>query len=138
LVPPAFLPKSVRVFVGYWGGIIVGRWIGGLLGYKPFFKEYTTDWDYAVAKMQYSFFTRNNVATSYKRAKSWAELQTFAKSWLNNGDGTAKFLDNVSNGQVNGETHANGQINGETPANGQVNGKTHANGTVDVKEVTTP
>jgi hypothetical protein len=55
---PAFLPHALRKLTGYWGGILLGRWLGGLLGYKPFFKEYTTDWDLAVAKMQSSVFTR--------------------------------------------------------------------------------
>ena len=27
-------------------------WIGGLLGYQPFYREYTTDWELVVAKIQ--------------------------------------------------------------------------------------
>ena len=27
-----------------------------MLGYRPVFKEYTTDWDFAVAKMKGSYF----------------------------------------------------------------------------------
>jgi hypothetical protein len=44
-----------------------------LLGYKPFFKEYTTDWDYAVAKMKGSWFQRHLVEDSYSKAKTWEE-----------------------------------------------------------------
>jgi hypothetical protein len=62
-----------RRFFGYWGCVIIGRWIGGLLGYKPFFKEYTTDWDFAVAKMKGNFWTRRNVHESYTAKTSWAD-----------------------------------------------------------------
>ncbi|ETS76481.1 hypothetical protein PFICI_11868 [Pestalotiopsis fici W106-1] len=37
-------------------GIVVGRWLGGLLGYQPFYEEWTTDWDLACAKMETSMF----------------------------------------------------------------------------------
>ena len=40
-----------RTFFGYWLGVIIGRWIGGLLGYAPFYPEWTTDWDAACNKM---------------------------------------------------------------------------------------
>ncbi|KAI9655152.1 MAG: hypothetical protein M1821_005635 [Bathelium mastoideum] len=59
--------------VGYWGCVIIGRWIGGLLGYKPFFREYTTDWDYAVAKMKGSFFQRHLVHEAFAAEKSWGQ-----------------------------------------------------------------
>ncbi|TVY80670.1 putative oxidoreductase yanE, partial [Lachnellula suecica] len=39
-------------------GVVVGRWIGGLLGYQPFYRKWTTDWDLACAKMDSSFFQR--------------------------------------------------------------------------------
>ncbi|KJZ79733.1 hypothetical protein HIM_01202 [Hirsutella minnesotensis 3608] len=71
---PSWLPLNLQKLTGYWTGIIVGRWIGGLLGYKPFFKEYTTDWDFAVAKMQSSFFTRRLVSPASKVALPWPEL----------------------------------------------------------------
>lgn len=53
--------------------MIIGRWIGGLLGYKPFFKEYSTDWDFAVAKMKGSFFQRHLVHNAYTSEKSWEQ-----------------------------------------------------------------
>ncbi|KAM0797044.1 hypothetical protein BDR22DRAFT_824559 [Usnea florida] len=37
LSPPWWMP--FRNFVGYWMGVVIGRWIGGLLGYQPFFPE---------------------------------------------------------------------------------------------------
>lgn len=49
----------------------MGRWIGGLLGYKPFFREYTTDWDFAVAKMKGSFFQRHLVHDAFAAEKAW-------------------------------------------------------------------
>ena len=57
--------------IGYWGCVIIGRWIGGLLGYRPFFREYTTDWDYVVAKMKGSLFQRHLVNESFAAEKSW-------------------------------------------------------------------
>lgn len=66
---PAWMP--FRRFFGYWTCVIVGRWIGGLLGYKPFFKEYTTDWDYAVAKMNGQPFIRRLIHSSYTAKTSW-------------------------------------------------------------------
>nr|ANM86573.1 cupin RmIC-type protein [Cladonia uncialis subsp. uncialis]AUW31356.1 putative cupin RmIC-type [Cladonia uncialis subsp. uncialis] len=68
---PAWVP--FRRTVGYWTCVILGRWIGGMLGYRPFFREYTTDWDYAVAKMRGSFFQRHLVEQSFTKAKSWPE-----------------------------------------------------------------
>ncbi|CAD6575409.1 MAG: hypothetical protein ASARMPRED_007219 [Alectoria sarmentosa] len=46
---PGWVP--FRSFWGYWLGVIVGRWIGGFLGYAPFYPEWTTDWDAACDKM---------------------------------------------------------------------------------------
>ncbi|KAK4183231.1 hypothetical protein QBC35DRAFT_394304, partial [Podospora australis] len=37
-------------------GVVVGRWIGGLLGYQPFFREWTAEWDLACEKMENSIF----------------------------------------------------------------------------------
>ena len=39
-------------------GIIVGRWLGGLLGYQPFYRKWSTDWPLAEAKMRTSLFHR--------------------------------------------------------------------------------
>ncbi|CAJ2510339.1 Uu.00g050420.m01.CDS01 [Anthostomella pinea] len=39
-------------------GIVVGRWIGGLLGYQPFYRKWTTDWESACRKMEMSIFQR--------------------------------------------------------------------------------
>ncbi|KAK4148767.1 hypothetical protein C8A00DRAFT_38645 [Chaetomidium leptoderma] len=39
-------------------GVVGGRWIGGLLGYQPFYKEWTTEWDLACEKMETSIFQR--------------------------------------------------------------------------------
>lgn len=39
-------------------GVVVGRWIGGMLGYQPFYPKWTTDWDLACQKMATSVFQR--------------------------------------------------------------------------------
>ena len=39
-------------------GIIIGRWIGGLLGYAPFYPEWTTDWQWACDTMEKSWVHR--------------------------------------------------------------------------------
>jgi len=56
LSPPSWVP--FRAFFGFWLGIILGRWIGGLLGYAPFYPEWTTDWQAACDKMEKSWFHR--------------------------------------------------------------------------------
>jgi hypothetical protein len=66
---PAWMP--FRLFFGYWTSVIIGRWLGGLLGYKPFFKEYTTDWEFAVTKMKTSFWTRRSVENFWAAKERW-------------------------------------------------------------------
>jgi hypothetical protein len=107
-----------------------------MLGYKPFFKEYTTDWDFAVAKMKGNFWTRRLVHNSYSSKLPWDEqvklsshpkptnadyeylvtdvTETTRKLGLTNG---------ASNGSTNGLTNGttNGSANGS--ANGRANGK---------------
>lgn len=39
-------------------GIVVGRWIGGILGYQPFYRKWTTDWQFACRKMEQTIFQR--------------------------------------------------------------------------------
>jgi mannose-6-phosphate isomerase-like protein (cupin superfamily) len=39
-------------------GVVVGRWLGGLLGYQPFHKGWTMDWELACSKMEASVFHR--------------------------------------------------------------------------------
>ena len=100
---PAWVP--FRRTVGYWTCVIVGRWIGGLLGYKPFFKEYTTDWDYAVAKMKGSFFQRHLVEESFSTRRSWseqAELSSGAKPTNAEYEQWTLQLGHKTNGVVNG------------------------------------
>ena len=65
----------IRTLLGYWVTVLIGRWIGGLLGYQPFYREYTTDWELAVAKMQSTWFYGKNVQTSYRARTSWDMLQ---------------------------------------------------------------
>ncbi|KAI0517437.1 hypothetical protein F5B22DRAFT_104796 [Xylaria bambusicola] len=53
---PSWIPFGRTIARGM--GIVVGRWIGGLLGYQPFFQKWTTDWDLACDKMDMSIFHR--------------------------------------------------------------------------------
>lgn len=39
-------------------GIVVGRWLGAMLGYQPYYRKWTTDWGLACEKMETSFFQR--------------------------------------------------------------------------------
>ncbi|KAH6701362.1 hypothetical protein BKA61DRAFT_529479 [Leptodontidium sp. MPI-SDFR-AT-0119] len=39
-------------------GVVVGRWIGGMLGYQPFYRKWTGDWELACQKMETSYFQR--------------------------------------------------------------------------------
>jgi len=45
-----------RCYVGLFLGIVIGRWLGGLLGYAPFYPEWTTDWSVACDQMEKSWF----------------------------------------------------------------------------------
>ncbi|KAK2603995.1 hypothetical protein QQS21_003831 [Conoideocrella luteorostrata] len=48
-------------------GVVVGRWLGGILGYQPFYRKWTTDWDLACSKMETSFFQRRFADRSLKK-----------------------------------------------------------------------
>ncbi|KAH6655954.1 hypothetical protein BKA67DRAFT_562256 [Truncatella angustata] len=50
LTLPWFVP--MRSLVSRVMSIVLGRWAGSLLGYQPFYKEWTTDWDLACEKME--------------------------------------------------------------------------------------
>lgn len=56
LSPPWWIP--FRAILSFWFTIIVGRWIGGLLGYAPFYPEWTTDWQGACDQMEKSWTQR--------------------------------------------------------------------------------
>ncbi|KAI1138342.1 hypothetical protein F5Y05DRAFT_404125 [Hypoxylon sp. FL0543] len=53
---PRWIPFSRTIAQAL--GIVVGRWIGGILGYQPFHRKWTTDWEFACRKMEMSFFQR--------------------------------------------------------------------------------
>jgi hypothetical protein len=46
---PRWVPFRRTVSVA--AGIVLGRWIGGLLGYQPFLPEWTSDWQLACERM---------------------------------------------------------------------------------------
>jgi hypothetical protein len=39
-------------------GVVGGRWIGSLMGYQPYYEDWTTDWDLACEVMETSWFWR--------------------------------------------------------------------------------
>ncbi|KAJ9293201.1 hypothetical protein DTO271G3_7924 [Paecilomyces variotii] len=39
-------------------GIVVGRWLGSLLGYQPYYRQWTSDWGLACEKMKTSIWHR--------------------------------------------------------------------------------
>ncbi|KAI0852737.1 hypothetical protein F5Y00DRAFT_257995 [Daldinia vernicosa] len=53
---PAFLPFGKRLAQAV--GIVIGRWLGGLLGYQPFHRQWTTDWQTACKRMEASIFLK--------------------------------------------------------------------------------
>ncbi|KAI1827530.1 hypothetical protein F4861DRAFT_368664 [Xylaria intraflava] len=53
---PRWIPFNRTIARGM--GVVVGRWIGGMLGYQPFYEQWTTDWELACRKMKMSRFQR--------------------------------------------------------------------------------
>ncbi|KAI1817209.1 hypothetical protein GGS20DRAFT_582717 [Poronia punctata] len=51
---PTWIPFSRTIARAL--GVVVGRWVGGILGYQPFYEEWTTDWELACEKMNMSVF----------------------------------------------------------------------------------
>lgn len=49
------------------------------MGYKLFFKEYTTDWDFAVVKMKGQPLTRRLIHHSYVAKTSWFKQVELSK-----------------------------------------------------------
>jgi hypothetical protein len=39
-------------------GVVLGRWLAGSLGYQPYYRKWTTDWQLACEKMEKSIFYR--------------------------------------------------------------------------------
>jgi hypothetical protein len=39
-------------------GIVMGRWVGSLLGYQPYYRRWSTDWGLACERMRSSIFQR--------------------------------------------------------------------------------
>lgn len=56
LTLPWWVPFRSSVSIAM--GIVIGRWIGSLLGYQPFHKHWTSDWKLACDKMETSVFQR--------------------------------------------------------------------------------
>ena len=56
LTLPWWIPFGRRLSMA--AGIVVGRWIGGLLGYQPFYRQWTSDWELACHKMKGSLLQR--------------------------------------------------------------------------------
>jgi hypothetical protein len=53
---PPWIPFGQTISITL--GVVLGRWIGGLLGYQPFYRKWTSDWELACQKMEASVFQR--------------------------------------------------------------------------------
>ncbi|KAF2501078.1 hypothetical protein BU16DRAFT_546460 [Lophium mytilinum] len=109
---PAWMP--FRTFFGYWACVIIGRWLGGLLGYKPFFKEYTTDWDFAVSKMKGNFFTRWNVHESYADKPSWEKQVEMSSHPKPTNAEYEELVTDMTETFRSSQREVNGALNGDT------------------------
>lgn len=70
---PTWIPFSRTIARGL--GVFLGRWVGGLLGYQPFYEKWTTDWDLACEKMNMSVFhKRFTRKVSGRRVKEMASM----------------------------------------------------------------
>ncbi|KAF7594713.1 hypothetical protein BBP40_008606 [Aspergillus hancockii] len=58
---PAWVPFSRTCAVAL--GVVGGRWIGGCLGYQPYYRQWTSDWVLAGRKMKRSFWQRRFATT---------------------------------------------------------------------------
>jgi hypothetical protein len=52
LALPSFIPFNMAISRVM--GVVIGRWLGGILGYQPYYKEWSTDWETARKRMQTS------------------------------------------------------------------------------------
>jgi hypothetical protein len=53
---PWWVPFGQNISRGL--GILLGRWVGAMLGYQPFHRGWTTDWQLACEKMETSVFQK--------------------------------------------------------------------------------
>ncbi|KAI1264446.1 hypothetical protein F5Y18DRAFT_390466 [Xylariaceae sp. FL1019] len=56
LSPPQWLPLGQHI--SRFMSVLVGRWLGGLLGYQPYYFKWSSDWGLACEKMKTSVFQR--------------------------------------------------------------------------------
>lgn len=52
LALPKFIPFSMTLSKAM--TVVIGRWLGGILGYQPYYKEWSTDWETAKQRMSTS------------------------------------------------------------------------------------
>ncbi|KAI5781193.1 hypothetical protein EDC01DRAFT_619938 [Geopyxis carbonaria] len=74
---PKWVPGGKKL--ARWRGVVLGRWIGGALGYQPFYEEWTSDWELACSKMERSIFQRRFVKRSRKKAAAAAAAAAAGK-----------------------------------------------------------
>ena len=53
---PWWVPFRGRV--SQLAGIVIGRWLGGIAGYQPFYRKWSDDWQLACEKMETCVFLR--------------------------------------------------------------------------------
>ncbi|PVH97431.1 hypothetical protein DM02DRAFT_685011 [Periconia macrospinosa] len=58
---PWYIPFNM--YISRAMGVVIGRWLGGILGYQPYYREWTTDWEVASTRMSKSIFQRRFAKT---------------------------------------------------------------------------
>lgn len=86
---PRWIP--LNKWIAWALGIAMGRWLGGILGYQPFYRKWTTDWQLACWKMPSSIIQRRFIDTT--RENWWLVVVTGYKY---NGDRYCQVISNPS------------------------------------------
>lgn len=53
---PSWIPFGQYIAMAL--GVILGRWVGGMIGIQPYYQKWTTDWNTACERMEKSYFQR--------------------------------------------------------------------------------
>lgn len=128
---PAWMP--FRLFFGYWTSVIIGRWLGGLLGYKPFFKQYSTDWEFAVMKMKSSFWTRRLVDNFWNAKERWAREADLSSGPKPSNADIQYLIEDITEATRAAKAKAAGEDFGEGVNGGGANG-IHENGAAQIRK----
>ncbi|KAI1335378.1 hypothetical protein F5Y15DRAFT_397766 [Xylariaceae sp. FL0016] len=65
LSPPRWIPFGQHI--SRFAGIALGRWLGSSMGYQPYYRKWSSDWDLACSRMHKCVFQRRFVEPSDAR-----------------------------------------------------------------------